>query len=152
MEVTTLLADFSFRLASQEEVLDILREKHLIALLAPKSRTLTELAGAIALRQPRYMLASYKQYHTLFRADDLGNNLCDVHIACPKASKVASRILVLGLCAWLFKLSELRPKTLMTSCPEGKIANMLRKVGAVEVKTLNGKVYFAATAESFNLK
>lgn len=150
MEVNELIKDFTFEVATADEVLAILSEKRLIGLVS-KKKTLTDLAATLHLKPRLYYIVKYKQYRTLFETKQLAHNTCEVHIACPKDSLIASRILVLALCAWLLKVSELAPSALITSCPEGKIANMLRKIGTKEVKRVGDKIYFMATAETFNL-
>ena len=66
----------------------------------------------------------------------------EMHIACPKESIRASRLLSIGVMEWLFEEQE--AKVLMTSCPEGKTANMIRKLGATEVREdpETGLLYF----------
>ena len=63
----------------------------------------------------------------------------EVHIASPKDSIPYCRVLTKAVLSWLF---EHGASKIITSCPEGKIANLARKTGLTEIDSINGLVYF----------
>lgn len=117
-----------------EECLDILSEPRLLAVLPIEG--ITHLYKYIQDSKHPYYILKYKQYSMLFIvwkvAGDSGIYEC--HVACPSDSIVASRVLTLSAMNWFFKEYKPEAKGLITSCPEGKIANMCRKIGFTEVK------------------
>ena len=66
----------------------------------------------------------------------------EAHIAMPKREIRASRWLAYQLLAWLFSHGANR---VQTNCPEGKIANLARKLGMFETGKMNGTIYFEVT-------
>lgn len=152
MDIPTLLANFKFRDAELTEMLDILIEPQLVGLILkdPKTpRTVAELAGALHLSKAAYKIVEYGSYRTLFELQRRTHGVYEIHIACPRASVRASRVMSLAL--MLYSLTELGAAGLITKCPEGKIANMIRKLGAKEVKRDGTDRYFMATLDILNV-
>ena len=147
MRITSLLKEFTFTAATKQELTEIFSE--------PQLSNLDVNVEDADLKEPRYYMISYshrgRKYRLVYELANLGNGMCEVHAACPKDSIIASRVLIMVLIAWCFKVSPYRPLVLMTTCLEGKIANTLRKIGAKDAGTYNGLVYFAASAKTFNL-
>lgn len=142
---------FEIRLATMDECLDIMSEPRLLALLPIPS--ITYLYKYIQdTEYPRYIV-KYRQYSMLFVVWKVheGASIYESHVACPKTSIVASRVLTLAAMNWVFKESKLGAEALITSCPEGKIANMCRKVGFKEIKKQGDLVYFMASASQIRL-
>lgn len=133
-------SDFNFnvRHATEEEFYSIIREPQLHAPI------LKELGG----REPIYekaicYLISIRAYRLLFTLKEKQDGLWEVHIACPRDSIRASRVLILAGVKWI-SLERKEIKGLITSCPEGKIANMCRKLGFTEIQKdiQKDKLYF----------
>ena len=87
----------------------------------------------------------YNQYYLLFhfhpRIMQGVEGLYEIHIACPKHSIVASRVLALGAMCYLYaKYPEVQ--SLLTTAPRGKIANMIRKIGGMQIASINNLLYF----------
>jgi hypothetical protein len=137
MDCAKLLTKFEVRLATLGEKEEILADAALSHL--PNITT-----------TPHIII--YNSFRMLFEFNLKAGGIYEVHVACPKDSRQASRILALAMCAWLFKVGVSGITGLITSCPEGKIANMIRKIGGTEVKREGSTVYFMATVDSFNLK
>lgn len=151
MDAKELLKAFTFTPASKEDILNIMKEPQLIKLWAP-SGTLTELAGVVYKTHYNCHIVRYGRYKLLLELDDINPDLCGIHIACPKDSIVASRMLALACTAWALLVAYPTHRVLTTSCPEGKIANMIRKVGAKQISPSGSKsIQFIATRETFNL-
>jgi len=138
---------FTVTTATLEESTAILSEPHLLTLLKSKP-TLTQLPAYLAARAIPYNIIRYKSYKLLFEYKPRTTGVYEIHIACPKASIVASRVLSIATIVWLF--SNLPDsKALITSCPEGKIANMCRKVGGRELHRVGNTVHFIITADCY---
>lgn len=120
--------------ATIEECLDILSEPRLLAVLPIEG--ITHLYKYIQDSKHPYYILKYKQYSMLFIVWKLvgPSSIHECHVACPSDSIVASRVLTLSAMKWFFKEYAPEAKGLITSCPEGKIANMCRKIGFTEVK------------------
>lgn len=82
-----------------------------------------------------FYLASFNQYSLLFfffehpRLDDV----YEIHIACPRNSIRASRVLATLAAKWIAKIGTIGAKALITKCPKGKISNMCRKLGGTVI-------------------
>lgn len=136
---------FDIRLATMDECLDIMSEPRLLSLLPIEG--ITYLYKHIQdAEYPRYIV-KYKQYSMLFVLWQIRESasIYEIHVACPADSIIASRVLTLATMNWIFKESKLEVKALLTSCPEGKIANMCRKIGFKEIKKVGDLVYFLAS-------
>jgi hypothetical protein len=136
---------FEIRLATMDECLDIMSEPRLLSLLPIEG--ITYLYKYIQDSEyPRYIV-KYKQYSMLFVVWEVyaETSIYEIHVACPSNSIIASRVLTLATMNWIFKESGLSVKALLTSCPEGKIANMCRKIGFKEIKKVGDLVYFLAS-------
>jgi hypothetical protein len=136
---------FEIRLAAMDECLDILSEPRLLSLLPIEDISCLHKHIQDS-EHPRYIV-KYKQYTMLFVIWRVHAEagIYEIHVACPKDSIIASRVLTLATMGWVFKDSNLEAKALLTSCPEGKIANMCRKIGFKEIKKQDDLVYFIAS-------
>jgi hypothetical protein len=151
MNAKELLKKFTFTPASKEDILNIMKEPQLIKLWAP-SGTLTELAGVVYKTHYDCQVVRYGRYKLLLELNSISPDLCGIHIACPKDSIVASRILAMAGTAYALLIAYPTHRVITTSCPEGKIANMIRKIGAKQVSPSGSKsIQFIATRETFNL-
>lgn len=139
--MSNLSSKFEVRKATETEISTILQEPQLLARLGLKD--ITKLKGFKHLPH----IIEFKNYRLLFTFWEVAvKDVYEVHIACPKNSIIASRALSLGILDWMFSpSSELEAKAIVTSCPEGKIANMCRKIGFREIKKKSNKVYFIIT-------
>lgn len=85
------------------------------------------------IRTHRYILhlASFGKHDLLFfffehaRLDDV----YEIHIACPRNSIRASRVLATLAAKWIASKGTIGAKALITKCPKGKISNMCTKLG-----------------------
>jgi hypothetical protein len=110
------------------------------------------LEDYICWQAPTLYVARAGNYKLLFHYSSLGEGVWDIHIGCPKDSIRASRKLSLAAMQYVAHKNESCFRALTTNCPEGKIANMCRKLGATEIKTLNSRVYFMVTPAFFNTR
>jgi len=119
------------RLAPIAEALEILSEPQIVARVG---------SAPISLRHQPWII-DYAGARMLFIFWPLGSvpNVYHVHIACPLQSIRACRILAKGVDEWLFSIGA---EVLVTSCPEGKIANMARKLGWTEIGVKCSLVHF----------
>jgi len=144
---------FEIRLATMDECLDILSEPRLLAVLPIEG--ITYLYKYIQDSEHPYYILKYKQYSMLFVVWKVNTNqeasIYECHVGCPRNSIVASRVLTLAAMNWFFKEAVPEAAGLITSCPEGKIANMCRKIGFKEVKKQDDLVYFLASSSQIKL-
>lgn len=137
---------FKVTYATSEEANSILSEPQLFASLPLDE--LIELPSYIAqLKIPLYII-TFKSFRMLFKVFEVSNGIHECHVACPKDSIIASRVLTLASMKWFFKEAYPEAKGLITSCPEGKIANMCRKIGFKEIRKEDDLVYFMAVPSS----
>jgi hypothetical protein len=121
--------------ATREERYDIIHEPQLEARLSPKS-----IANIEAATVPYYFI-EHSGYRMLFCYWKVRATVTEAHIICPANSIVASRVLGLLVITYLFaKFPGL--DTLITTAPEGKIANYARRLGGIEYSRKNDLVYF----------
>lgn len=127
---------YEVRRATKEDVTSILADKGIAARLGKKKiEEITDSDGTFLL--------SYKSYYTIFTYEALTiPGLYEVHIACPTSSIRASRLLCLSIIDWVLKGEGRKGKGIVTSCPEGKIANLVRKLGFQEVGVLKDELVF----------
>lgn len=91
----------------------------------------SELPNYIRIHKHIFYLASFNSYKLLFfffehlRLDDV----YEIHIACPRDSIRASRVLATLAAKWIAKTGTIGVKALITKCPKGKISNMCTKLG-----------------------
>jgi len=135
---------FKVNYATPEQSLDILSEPQLFAALPLDN--LSELPGYISTRKIPLYIITFKSFKMLFKVFEVKEGIHECHVACPKDSIRASRALTLASMQWFFKEAYPEAKGLITSCPEGKIANMCRKIGFKEVRKENDLVYFMAVS------
>lgn len=98
--------------------------------------------------QENSYLASFRSYSLIFTLAKMGEDVYETHIACPKDSIRASRLLVLGGMQWLYDRSK--PKAIFTTCPEGKIANFVRKLGFNQVAVSGDNLVFLYAFSKIN--
>jgi len=138
------MKDTKITIATMTECLNILSEPRLLATLPIYG--ITYLYKYIQDSKHPYYILRYKQYSMLFIVHEAHKEagIYECHVACPADSIVASRVLTLSAMNWFFKEHAPDAAGLITSCPEGKIANMCRKIGFKEVKRDSGSnlVYF----------
>lgn len=135
--------------ATREECIEILSERRLLTALG--LITQKELPSYLDSSNDIYYQIRYKNYKLLFTFEVRMKDVYELHVACPSDAIVASRVLCLLVITWLFQCSELYPKAIITTCPEGKIANMVRKLGARQIDKRAGLLYFMMTADQLNL-
>ena len=85
----------------------------------------------------------------LFSLLPIGKGVYEFHLACPKASIIASRALILASLFWAFDRSGLDIDVILSICTNGLVANTAKKVGAVEIVNVNGNTYFITTSKQF---
>ena len=125
--------------ASLEECFEIVREPRLLkAFPVPEE----ELKDYLRDSGKEYYLVRAGDKKLLFYSSHLGNNIYDFHVACPRGSIIYSRQMVVIALAWVFHSRKDYLRALTTDCPEGKMANLCRKVGAREIKSHKGRVHF----------
>ncbi len=140
--------NFKVQPASREDCLDLLDTPAVLESFGLSS--FDELPTCLDTYADPFYKLTYKKYRLLFTYFERNAGVYEIHLACPKDSVIASRVLSLYIIHWMFKLSGLNPVVLTTNCPEGKIANMLRKMGTTELKTDSSWVYFMFTAKQYN--
>lgn len=117
--------------ASELESYNILAEKQLIKHLPIAG--VSELADYTAEHKHTFYLASFRGYSLLFfffeHSSSKHGGIYDLHIACPKNSIRASRVLAICTAKWIAKIGAPDAQMLVTRCPEGSIANMCTKLG-----------------------
>lgn len=139
--------NYEVDVASRLDCLDILGEPQLMDVLHLED--VLDLYRHLYTTESTYYLIALGKYKLLFTYEEREGDVFELHIACPKDSIIASRALCVSIMHWMFGPSAVRAEALITSCPEGKIANMIRKLGGVEVNQEGGLIYFMATAEEF---
>lgn len=140
---------FKVQIASRDDCLAMLATPAILESFG--LNTSTELPAYLDSYADTFYKLSYTKYRLIFTYFERSAGVYEIHLACPQDSTRASRLLSLYIIYWMFRDSGLNPIALTTNCPEGKIANMLRKMGTTELKTINNLVYFTVTAEQFNL-
>lgn len=120
--MSALPSGFTIRRATDREVEKIVSDPTLIKKL-----------GSEVDYTANYWLCMYLDYVLLFKFWQVEEGMYEVHIAVPRASIVASRALILGGLNWLFSVGAPDCDLLQTTCPLGKISNMLRKLGWTNV-------------------
>lgn len=140
------------RKATLAEQFNVFKEPRLLAVLPgkPKLDSLEKYLRVMGFDQYLIILGKYRM---LFECYPYGRvqDAMEVHIACPKDSIRASRALGLILTKYVFDTYP-ETKGLVTSCPEGKIANLCRKLGGVKVGTKGEYVTMLATREQLGIK
>ena len=129
--------------ANLTEQYDILSEPRLLAMLHD-SPTLEELPTYLAERTHNFYLVRYGVYRMILELYPRPSmpEVYEFHVAVPKDSIIASRVLVRTSIEWSLSSGI---QALVTTCPEGKMANLVRKVGCKEIKRSKGIVTFLAT-------
>jgi len=124
-----LPAEFSVVEADTEQTLKILLEpqlfKHLPVALP------SGMADYVRTHKHILYFASFNQYSLLFFFFEHPrmNDVYEIHVACPKDSIRASRVLTALAGKWVAKTGTIGAKALITKCPAGKISNMCKKLG-----------------------
>lgn len=138
-----ILEGFDISVADKEDCLEILAEPQLLAAINLTSPS--ELPAYLAESRFVYFLIEYGSYRMLFHYTHKEAGLYEAHMACPKDSILASRALTLAGLLWVFSLQNIEAKGIITDCPKGKIANMLKKIGGKAVGSVGAKQYFLFT-------
>lgn len=135
--------EFKVTEATAVESHEILAEPHLIKHLDVKDAS--ELSDYILKHKHTFHILKYKRYKMLFFFYALKDKkeVVEFHVACPKDSVVASRVLLLAAGTWVIKKGAADSKVLISSCPEGKIANTARKLGGIEITRIGSIIYFS---------
>lgn len=117
------------RLCSADEAIKILNQPQI-----------AERVGLLTDKLSVQPWISYQgNYKMLFVFWLVSDGVYEMHIACPKKSIIKSRELAIE--ALNFALSN-GANVVITNCPEGKIANMARKIGMTETKIETDKIWF----------
>jgi hypothetical protein len=137
----------NIKTATHEECLDILSEPRLFNLLSIKPGvTLDEF---LKTTDVVFRILVYGKYKTLFRVECIGHGNYTFHLMCPAASIPQSRKMTILAIYWAFYVYKGCILALYCTCPQGKMANLARKVGATELKSKNGMARFRVTPEYF---
>ena len=90
-----------------------------------------------------FILMSYGKYKQLGTYRVLGNGFCEVHIACPKDSVRASRLLAFATMRWLLEIKYPELQGLVTTCPDSMVMvrNALYKLGFKKLTFEGSSVY-----------
>lgn len=141
-ELVTLPKGFNVYEATPTECLDILSESQILKHIPVKS--VSELPDYIRTHKHLFYISGFRKYKMLFffYEREYMKDVYDIHIACPRNSIVASRVLVTMAAKWILDTGTTGAKALVTSCPEGKIANMCRKLGGIELRRGEKNLYF----------
>lgn len=118
------------RLASMAEAVEILSDKNITQRINYQGDAFTV--------QPWVVEKNHHKLLFVFWPQDVYDNY-EMHIACPKASILKSRELTRVALNWL---REKGVKSIATYCPEGKIANMARKLHFTELGKEGDTVFF----------
>jgi len=119
------MIDYSVNVATKAEIEAIVSEPQIASKLPNTVEYI--LASSVP-----YYIIRYKEYSLLLSLSSVSAGVLEVHVACPAASIVASRILALLGFKWAASNAESKVHTLLTTAPAGKIANFAKKVGFVE--------------------
>ncbi len=117
--------DLYIRKAHLDEIISILSEHQIASKL---SKPVLDCLGS----EHNYTLIVYKGYRLLVSYKHVGkkaDGLVEVHIACPRDSIVASRVLAMIGMKWLVEDAGAAAKQLITYAPLGKIGNFLLRIG-----------------------
>jgi len=117
------------RLCSQDEAIEILNEPQNAGRIGLKTERL--------IYQPWIVEQDRKKMMFVFWMNK--NKTCEVHIACKKDSIIKCRMLSKEVLKFLFSYGAER---IISNGPEGKIANLARKIGMKEYKRDSENVYF----------
>ena len=121
-----LPSGFTIRKATPNEIRAITTEPRVLAAIGKEIDSSSD-----------FYIELYKDYSLLFELEDRGSGMCEIHIAMPRNSIIASRAMILGGLHWVFEVGMPGTKVLYTTCPEGntKISNMLHKLGWIRVSS-----------------
>lgn len=141
---------FNVREATSDECLKILSEPQLLSTLPIDS--VSELPKYIRTHKHLFYISTFRSYKLIFFffERDTCQDIYEIHIACPRNSIIASRALVLTAARWILKHGTIGAKALITACPEGKIANMCRRLGGVELRREEDKIHFMFSLATVN--
>jgi len=120
------------RLASEAEALEIVSEPATVQRIEKVPEHMT--------RQPWIIEDAGRRMMFVFWW--MGDGLYEAHIAMPRRDVIASRWLTYCMLRWLFGNGARR---IITNCPEGKIANLARKLGMRETARHDTTIYFEVT-------
>lgn len=100
-------------------------------------------AGITPEYEEESYVSSFGKYSLLFTLAKAGKGLYETHIACPTDSIRASRLLVLGGMQWLASIHDTDTRGIFTTCPEGKIANFVRRLRFEQTGKVGDMLFFA---------
>lgn len=135
MSISPISSEFSIHSATPEEYHSIVTEPNIINPIKEANQGLT----------PDYednsYIIKYREYRLLFTIFEKHPGVYEIHIACPRNSIIASRALALAIMTWV-ESKYSNTKAIITNCPEGKIANMVRKLGFIQIDKEEDKLHF----------
>ena len=144
-----LPSDFTVTIPTRAECLSILEEPRLKRVIGKAAGTDKTLVEYLDNCSPVYHIIKGKGYSMLFTLEHTASGIYDYHVACPKDSIIASRVLIMLSLCWIFNDSKIDVDVVTTECTPGKIANTARKAGAIEVANFDNKVWFLILARQF---
>ena len=121
------------RLATEDEAISILSEEKTV-------RRINKVPEHVVY-QP--WMAEQEGHRMLFFFWSTHGLVFDVHIASPECSIIKCRSLAKEIMDWVFSMGATK---ITTNCPEGKIANMARKMGMTAYKTEGDIIHFEAAS------
>jgi hypothetical protein len=89
-----------------------------------------ESADSIELHPAVHYCMRFGKYSMLYVLIPKSKDIVEIHIACAKDSRVASRALCFAILRHLRATSTY--KYVLTTCPEGTMSNLARKLGFVD--------------------
>lgn len=123
------MTEFYIRPAHRDEIISILSEHQIATKLdRPVLDCLNPSASHILI-----CLNNYKLLVSLKLIGEKSDGAYEVHIACPRASIKASRVLVMLGLRWIVTDNNFLAKKLITQAPKGKILNFCLKLGFKQV-------------------
>lgn len=141
--------------ATDEDCISVIfKEPRLLKLYKPYGVTdEASLLAYIHSIPAKYYIVKYADYSMIFTLEEMKyrTGAYEYHVACPRRSVLASRVLILTSLHWIFN-KDLKVTVLVSDCPEGVIANTARKAGAIEIANINKHVYFIMTTNQFRGK
>ena len=137
----------NIKTATHEECLDILSEPRLFNILPIEPGGTLE--DYLKTTDVVFRLLVFGKYKLLFRIECIGHGNYTFHLMCPAASIPQSRKMTVLAIYWAFHVYKGCILALYCTCPQGKMANLARKVGATELKSKDGMACFIVTPEYF---
>jgi hypothetical protein len=124
------------RHATKRETLEILSEEQI------SNRLDNKPAKIVKDKHNVFILVIWQQYRLLVTYKKIGNNAVDCHLACPRNSLPAAKVLALLGMSWLLTDTNIDVNTLTTSTMKGSMSNFAKKLGFVKIYEDETKDYF----------